>query len=129
MRLFKKPTTLAACSLFIITVAAFAQAGSMATSAYAGSDRAALEKKIARAYHKRYASDKVIKVAITQSDWQAVKEIVKGNEVTNYYIAAQVAVDKGELANVWQITLRKAGSKVELSSVGSNFKIRKVDIK
>jgi hypothetical protein len=131
MKNFRKTAALALCSLFIMTTVTVLQAqnGSMASSAYKGSDKTALEKKIAGAYNKRYASDKVIKVAITQSDWQAVKEVVKGNKVTNYYIAAQVAVDKGEQANVWQLTFKKVGSGVELSSIGESFKVKKTTIK
>ena len=109
--------------------AAPAETRTMAQNSYKGKDRVSLEKNIAAAYTKRYASDKVFKVAITDSDWNAVKEIVKGVKVTNYYIGAHVAVDRGQEANVWILTFKKVGGGVELSSIGESFRVAKSSIK
>jgi len=105
------------------------EARTMSKNAYKGGDRAGLEKKIAAAYNKRYASDKVIKVVITESGWRAVQEMEGGRKVTNHYISAEVAVDRGDKANVWILTFKKVGGGVELSSIGESFKINKADMK
>ena len=109
--------------------AAPAETRTMDQNSYKGKDRVSLEKNIAAAYTKRYSSDKVFKVAITDADWRAVKELVKGVKVTNYYISAQVAVDKGQEANVWNLTFKKVGGGVELSSIGESFRVAKSSIK
>jgi hypothetical protein len=105
------------------------EARTMSKNAYKGGDRAGLEKKIAGAYNKRYASDKVIKVVITESGWRAVQEMEGGRKVTNQYLSAEVAVDRGDKANVWILTFKKVGAGVELSSIGESFKINKADMK
>ena len=109
--------------------AAPAETRTMDQNSYKGKDRVSLEKNIAAAYTKRYSSDKVFKVAITDADWRAVKELVKGVKVINYYISAQVAVDKGQEANVWNLTFKKVGGGVELSSIGESFRVAKSSIK
>jgi len=131
MELLKKTAALAACSLLIAAASAIAQAGekSMSKNAYRGSDRAALEKKIAAAYTDRYSTDTVLKVVITQSGWQAVKKVENGVKITNHLISAEVAVDSGDKATVWQLTFRKIGSRVELFSIGESFSVSKAALK
>lgn len=128
MSFFKKTGLLFICSMLFATVA-MGEGKKMSANAYRGGDKAALEKKIAAAYNQRYSTDKVIKVVIKQSGWQTVMKVENGRKVAKYYIAAEVAVDNGNDATVWDLTFEKIGGRVELFSIGESFTMKKADIK
>ena len=113
--------------IMLTAVQSFAQE-KMPDNAYKGKDRVSLETKIADAYKKRYSTDNVKKVVITDSSWQPRQEIIGLKKITNYYISAHVAVDRGEKCTVYRLTFKRVGKNAELHSIGESYKINTADL-
>jgi len=104
-------------------------ANRMAPSKYTGADKASLEKQLIAAYNKRYATDVVKRVVITDPSWTTETELIDDNTKvywrTSSYIGAHIAVQCEKACKVFIVTFRKdkSSGEIELYSVGTSYPV------